>query len=112
MYEVIRLFTDLQDNNHRYDVGDKFPRHGLKVTEERILELSTSNNKQGRALIKKVDDAPVEEEKAVEVGYTRTDINKMNVEELKSLAAEKGVENYEDKTGADLKKELIAILGL
>ena len=52
MYKVIKLFADLQDNNHVYNVGDEYPRKGLTVTDERIAELAGSNNKQGCPLIK------------------------------------------------------------
>lgn len=54
MYKVIKYFTDLQDKNHPYNVGDIFPREGMEVTEERLVELSGSNNKQGVPLIEKV----------------------------------------------------------
>lgn len=56
MYEVIKHFTDLQDDNHPYYVGETFPRKGLKVTDERLAELAGSNNKQGQPLIKKVEE--------------------------------------------------------
>ena len=55
MYKVIAYFTDLQDNNHPYKEGDTFPRKGLEVKEERLAELSGSNNKQGKPLIEKVE---------------------------------------------------------
>lgn len=51
MYTVIKHFTDLQDKNHPYYVGDDFPREGLKVTKERIAELSSANNKRREPLI-------------------------------------------------------------
>lgn len=51
MYTVIKQFIDLQDKNHPYNVGDDFPREGLKVTEERIAELSSSHNKRREPLI-------------------------------------------------------------
>ena len=51
MYTVIKQFIDLQDKNHPYNVGDDFPREGLKVTKERIAELSSSNNKRREPLI-------------------------------------------------------------
>lgn len=54
MYVAIRYFTDLQDNNHAYDVGDMFPRAGMEVTAERLSELSTSANKQGVPLIEEI----------------------------------------------------------
>ena len=40
-YKVIEYFTDLQDNDHEYNVGDLFPRDGKEVSEERLTELST-----------------------------------------------------------------------
>lgn len=57
MYKVIKLFADLQDNNHVYTIGDTFPRAGLTVTPERLAELAGSNNKQGVPLIKEVKKA-------------------------------------------------------
>lgn len=54
MYKVIKYFTDLQDDNHAYNVGDTYPRKGLNPSEERIAELSGSDNKQGVPLIKEV----------------------------------------------------------
>lgn len=58
MYKVISYFTDLQDNDHPYNVGDTFPRDGVEVTENRLAELSGSGNKQGRPLIEEVADVP------------------------------------------------------
>ena len=57
MYKVIKYFTDLQDKDHEYNVGDTFPRKGLKVTQERLAELAGPNNKQGCPLIELVEDA-------------------------------------------------------
>ena len=56
MYKVIKLFADLHDNNHVYNVGDAFPREGITVTEGRIAELAGSNNKQGVPLIAKIEE--------------------------------------------------------
>lgn len=55
MYKVIAYFTDLKDNNHPYNVGDTFPRKGIEATEERLAELSGSNNKQSKPLIEKAE---------------------------------------------------------
>ena len=60
MYRVIKFFTDLQDNNHPYNVGDEFPRKGVAVTEARLAELAGKNNKQRTPLIQAVEDAPQE----------------------------------------------------
>ena len=54
MYKVIHFFTDLQDNNHAYNVGETFPRSGVSVSDERLAELAGLHNKQGRRLIEKV----------------------------------------------------------
>lgn len=61
MYRVIKFFTDLQDNNHAYNVGDVFPHDGMEVSEKRLLELSTDKNRRHMPLIEKVEDEkPVE----------------------------------------------------
>lgn len=61
-YRVIKFFTDLQDNSYKYNVGDIFPRDGLKVTQKRFAELASSKNRQHTPLIKKIitDDASKE----------------------------------------------------
>ena len=56
MYRVISYFTDLQDSDHPYNVGDAFPRKGAKASKARLDELAGSDNKQGRPLIEKVAD--------------------------------------------------------
>lgn len=56
MHRVIRFFTDLHDGNHPYNVGDSFPREGIEVADERIVELASSDNKQGVPLIEAVED--------------------------------------------------------
>ena len=58
MYRVIKAFTDLHDGDHPYNVGDSFPRAGIKVTEKRLEELSGASNKQGTPLIEKFE--PIE----------------------------------------------------
>lgn len=58
MYKVIKMFTDLQDDNFLYKEGDIFPRKGFKVLPGRIKELSTTANRRGEALIKEVEDEP------------------------------------------------------
>lgn len=60
MYRVIKYFTDLQDNNREYNVGDIYPHNNRKVSASRIKELSTNKNKRGVPLIEKVEE-PTEE---------------------------------------------------
>lgn len=63
MYKVIKHFTDLQDNNHPYSVGDIFPRSMVEVTEARLKELASCNNRQGVPLIELVEEKAEEEPK-------------------------------------------------
>ena len=106
-YQVIRFFTDLQDNEHPYSVGDIYPRTGLTVTEERIKELSGSENKQMRPLIKEVKEEKPTEDNIEKGLYTKTEINRMSTADLQKLANENGIENSYSKNGSELKKILI-----
>ena len=54
MYRAAVAFADLQDGNRRYQAGEKFPRDGLVVSDERIAELAGSNNRMGFPLIVEV----------------------------------------------------------
>lgn len=121
-YKVIHYFTDLQDFNHPYKVGDIFPRLGLKVSNERLEELASSKNKQGKPLIEKVEEVKeknfldefaesvAEDRNAKKIIYTKTEINRMSTADLKELAKEQGVDN--ELSGADIKKALIKKFGL
>jgi hypothetical protein len=80
MYKVVKLFTDLQDNNYRYEVGDEYPRLGLKPSIARIAELSGSNNKQGKPLIEEIKDLAGDEEE-VKAEEKSADVDVAPVEE-------------------------------
>ena len=58
MYRVIKAFTDLQDNNHAYSVGDTFPHNGVDVDAERIAELASDKNRRGVPLIEEIAEKP------------------------------------------------------
>ena len=70
MYKVIKHFTDMQDNNFAYNVGDEYPRKGMSVLPSRIKELATDKNRQGCPLIEeipeKVEEPKKEKKKSVE----------------------------------------------
>lgn len=113
MYKVIHFFTDLRDNSHPYNVGEKFPREGVSVSAERLEELSGKNNLQGKPLIKLADDdfsqymnAP--EETVENNSYSKEEISKMSVAKLRELANEKGIDSA-DKSKSELKKILMEI---
>ena len=61
MYRAIEQFADLQDGNYIYGIGEIYPRKGHSPTEERLKELSGTENKVGKPVIQYFDD-PVEEE--------------------------------------------------
>lgn len=47
-----------------------------------------------------------------EKAHTKTEINRMSVDDLKALAAENDVPGYEDMTGTALKEYFINLLNL
>ena len=55
------------------------------------------------------DEVP---EKGTFLSYSKTDINRMSTSDLQAFAAEQGIDNAEELTGAELKKLLIEKLGL
>lgn len=56
MYKVLRYFEDIQDEMHPYNIGDKFPREGMRVSADRLTELSTDRNLQRTPLIEFVPE--------------------------------------------------------
>ena len=83
---------DLQDGGYVYKQGDAFPREGLEVSEERIKELSTINNKLGEVLIQKVEI----EEDSKEVETVVEDEATEETENTETNNAEESTENTED----------------
>ena len=73
MYKVIKHFVDLQDNNHKYDVGDTYPRKGLNVLQSRINELASSKNKQKTPLIEEIPEKVEESKKEKKSKSVETD---------------------------------------
>ena len=115
-YTVIYRFMDLQDFNHIYEVGDEYPRNGSETTSSRIKELAGKENKIGKPLIKGMQnnnsvelvDLPDKSSKDL----NKTAINRMSTADLQTLAAEQGIENADEISGAELKKLLIEKFGL
>ena len=117
-YKVIHRFTDLQDFNHLYNVGDLFPRIGMKVSQSRIDELASSKNKLKTPLIELENDKKIDDfsqymnasKETKDAEYTKTEINRMSTADLKELAEKNGLDN--SLSGAELKKLLINHYGL
>lgn len=57
------------------------------------------------------DDKPIPT-KSETKNYTKTDINRMPVDELREMAKKTGVENAETMTGAELKKYILDVFRL
>lgn len=61
-YVTVRNFLDTEVRTKEYpkgklyEKGEKFPAEGLKVSEERLRQLSTYDNSAGDIFIKKVDE--------------------------------------------------------
>lgn len=51
MFNVVKMFHDLQDNAHEYNIGDTYPREGYEPSLSRIEELASDQNLQGVPLI-------------------------------------------------------------
>lgn len=93
MYKVVKFFTDLQDDNHAYHVGDIFPREGVEVSEDRLKELSTDKNKRGEVLIEEVvEDIPADESEDTE-------------EKIPTEEAETTEEDIPEESPEDAKEE-------
>lgn len=62
-YRVIKEFRDIPDGWHLYKVGDKYPRDGVKVSDERIALFASDRNNTGAVLIEKVSVKSTEKKK-------------------------------------------------
>lgn len=67
MYKVIVAFVDLQDNGHRYNAGDVFPRKGVEVPKQRIDKLSSDKNRRKMPLIEEVGEEVEATEEVTEI---------------------------------------------
>lgn len=111
-YEVIRYFTDAQDNEHAYHEGDIYPRDGLSVSDARVKDLLSGNNFQRIPLIKRIEKAiPQKTEQTDSVVWTAEEVKRMPYMKLKSVAKQYDVE-VKDKEASDIRAELIEKLGI
>ena len=74
--------------------------------------LATHTIKCGGKWYKAGDNIPESNSLVSPVGYTKTDIDRMSTADLQKLAGEKGIENADSFSGADLKKMLIDLMQL
>lgn len=80
-----------------YPAGAEVPEGTNPIVDKKV------EVKQEVVETPKVEDTPK---------YTKTEINRMPLDELKSLATEKGVDGADDMTGGELKKLLIEMFNL
>lgn len=65
MYRAIEKFADLEDDKYIYDIGMIYPRKGYDPSEERVKELSGSENTVGKPVIEFfADPEPVKQEES------------------------------------------------
>lgn len=79
-------------------------------------------NKENKSVVTKTADLNPKNVEKVEtkevvssnndLSYSKSDIARMNVESLKNLASEVGIEDYENKSGSQLKKDLVEYFNL
>lgn len=104
--KIVKGFLDLEDlKTYEPDaLKDLATKLGVEFTEE-------TTHEELAELCSKVEvDIPQTNDLKVE--YKKSDISRMNVENLKALATELGIEGAQGKTGPVLKEEIIAKLGL
>lgn len=66
MYIVIKGFTDLQDDNHSYDLGRIYPYEKKNVSSERVEELISDKNKLKEPLLKEVTLEEMNDDQLIE----------------------------------------------
>ena len=88
MHKVIKYFTDLQDNHYAYQVGDIFPHEGKQVSDERLAELASADNRRGIPLIAKVEEDEAETEAIKEEAEEAEKPKKPKKAESKPVAKE------------------------
>lgn len=69
---VIAPFVDLEDEHHIYRKGDIYPRAGLNVSDERIMQLLSTQNKARKSFLERVAEQTNEESSVVETKTVET----------------------------------------
>lgn len=90
-----------------------------KEREARRFASRKSSPKAKKIETPKVENQPAVETKEETISedketakYTKSEINRSNLDTLKKIASEEGIEDIDDKTGGELKKLIIEKLGL
>ena len=104
--KMIKGYLDLEDlKTYEPDtLKDLATKLGVEFTDETTHEDLAELCSKVEVDIPQTGDSKVE--------YKKSDIQRMNVEALKDLATKLEIDGAQDKTGAVLKEEIIAKLGL
>lgn len=96
------------NGKHTYGVAtdiqlSSFLSNGFEIVKEKPIETTE--------IIVNIQNEEIKAEpEETTTIYTKTDINRMNVDSLKELAVKSGLEVGVDESGASLKKRLIELL--
>lgn len=115
MYKVIRYFTDAQDGERPYNVGDVYPREGLNPSDSRIRDLRDGNNFQRVALIEFVPDPKPSDESAEAFEVSKDDLDIEKIKKTRSIIALRGIANRvgvsnKDKNIEELRADILEAL--
>ena len=103
-YVTVRNFLDTEVRTEEYpkgklyEKGEKFPAEGLKVSEERLRQLSTYDNSAGDIFIKKVDENKETINPFKEEGTETEEESTEEVTETEEESTEEGTETEEEST--------------
>ncbi|OLS39134.1 hypothetical protein [Bacillus sp. MRMR6] len=116
-YEVIENFFDIEDNRRLYEVGQSYPREGFKPSEERVVALSSRNNKGKQPFIKLVEDkeAPKDDEPGIDLEDLKKDEllsfikENLNGEDAPTKGKSEKVADYEARLRGFIEEGLVAL---
>lgn len=83
-YEVLEYFTDLQDNDYEYKVGDVYPHEGYTPTDKRISDLASAKNVRKHPIIKAIAAS-----KMLEIPETPAEVNDAPDTDAEEITEEK-----------------------
>lgn len=100
----------VKHNGVLYAPNEEIPENDAAPIVKDVPKVEKPVEKVKEEKTEKKVEKPVEI--PVEPTYTKTEINRMPIVELRRLARKHGVKKAADKSGAELKAELIDILKL
>lgn len=107
--------------NEEIPENSKVPVAKDESKVEKVIEVAAEESTEEKVEEPVIEETPVEEPAVVETPveetkteptYTKTEINRMPIVDLRRLARKHGIKQAAGKSGAELKAELIDILKL